>query len=67
MISVQLFTEFQTSFLISIKYAYFKNDVTEIQWIFGLRFFQISDLTFVPSEFKIFFLQCIIVVVCYII
>ena len=31
----------------------FKN-MTEINWKFGLKFFQTSDLTFVASEFKIF-------------
>jgi len=30
----------------------------EIQCVIGLTFFQISDLTFVASEFKILFLQC---------
>ena len=34
--SVQLFTEFQISFLISINYAYFKNELTEIQWIYSM-------------------------------
>jgi len=32
--------------------------MSEIRCIFGLNFFQISDLTFVVSEFKILFLQC---------
>jgi len=33
-----------------------KNNITEIQWIFGLKFFQ-TDLNFVASEFHILFLQ----------
>jgi len=28
-----------------------------MQWIFGLKVFQISDLSFVASEFEILFLQ----------
>jgi len=33
------------------------NDITEIQWIFELSFFQTSNLTFIASEIKILFLQ----------
>jgi len=41
----QIIHWFHTSFLAFIN-APFKNDITEIQWIFGLKFFQTSDLTF---------------------
>jgi len=34
--------------------------MSEIQEIIGLNVFQIGDLTFVAYEFKILFLQCII-------
>jgi len=32
--------------------------MSEIQWKIGQNLIQISDLTFVASEFKILFLQC---------
>jgi len=34
-----------------------KNNVTEIQWIFGLNFFLTSNLTFIAAETKILSLQ----------
>jgi len=51
-------------FIISINYAYFKNDITENQGKFGLKFFLTNDPTFVASEFKISFLQCILNSLC---
>jgi len=58
-LSVQLFFEFQTAivFRLSFLTSDYKNDVTEIQLMFGLIFFQTSDLTFVASEIKIPALQ----------
>jgi len=32
--------------------------MSEIQWIIWLKFSQISDLTFIASDFQILFLQC---------
>jgi len=49
-----LSTEFQTPFLISLKSSFY---VTEIQSIFGMKFYQTIDLTFIASEFEILFLQ----------
>jgi len=34
--------------------------MSDIQRIFGLIFFQISDLTYVASEFMVLFLLCIV-------
>jgi len=44
--------------LISIFISYFKDDITRIQCIFGLKIFQTNNLTFVASEVMILFLHC---------
>jgi len=36
-------------------YKFLKNDITEIQWIFELKFFQTNDITFVAPESKILY------------